>query len=340
MKNFFESKDHPSGFEENPLEKMSEEEKLEEKLQVIRFSVNQKLGAPNNYLMAKYLYQVLSDPERIENIIEELDIKDSEDFPFKTLIFRSALKNFENRKEDMDEFCRSIDNVLTRKVDYERCFYEGALDEVEKMAGRGPVRIWTSGGVHGVKDLDLPGSNETLFKVAAAKFGRIRNKIAREKSTEDQKRKFGDLRKDVISLSATEKKVGLIKGICESFARNGIDTIVVLEDRSKNLVSVMEEIKKHGDFKIVPIWVRQGQNRNSIPKNGGKTIDDYKNDFNSIDSIKDLESKLDESLVEGEKVGFIVDWDGVISSDELRQKAQNRAVIEYLKKGKDQKKAD
>jgi len=113
-----------------------------------------------------------------------------------------------------------------------------------------------------------------------------------------------------------------------------VNKVIILEDTLKNLVTAVEIANQIG-LSVVPVWVRQGREKNKLPQQPIKEMDEWVTEYNSIDRIQDLSSKLtslgiNEPTGKGD-VNFIVDYDGVISNDKIKREIQEEAVINILK---------
>ena len=108
--------------------------------------------------------------------------------------------------------------------------------------------------------------------------------------------------------------------------------VIVLEDNLKNLVAFMDESSKHKDIDVTPIWVRQGTRRNKFPKSPTKSEEEWKREYNAINSITEAVQKIKELGISNETklLGFIVDYDDVLSDDRKKQAKQAAAVLQAL----------
>ncbi|MDP1884073.1 MAG: hypothetical protein Q8L10_01775, partial [Candidatus Moranbacteria bacterium] len=94
-----------------------------------------------------------------------------------------------------------------------------------------------------------------------------------------------------------------------------------------------EEAIKKFDLEVLPIWIRQGDRKNSIPKDSGKDLAYYLERYNAQDSVEGIGGVLEKHRISAEsQPGFIVDYDEVIMDSSKKLAAQEEAVLATLKK--------
>jgi|GEM_PF-3301641 len=307
---------------ENKAEKENLNDLISEKFNACRGVVSEQLGVTNVHKIAEYFYYSLYQPDKFG----ELDVKPDPKFPQKLDNLQNPRILDESRNKnipDKEEFIQEIRKAMTRKTDFESCLYEGALEQISNLTKMGPVIIWTKGDNIGIPEV-APGSHEQVKKASAAGIGRLRSQLSRE---------TGRPRKEIISFAGSEDKLANLPEILKSFEEKEINEIVILEDTLKNLVAAAE-IAKEAGFKVTPVWVRQGREKDKTPREPNKNLDDWANDFNAIKNIDELKTKL-ESLGFSEsnegKAGYIVDYDGVLSNDKKKQEIQAKMVVDALR---------
>ena len=97
---------------------------------------------------------------------------------------------------------------------------------------------------------------------------------------------------------ASEDKMGLVPDVLENIKTRNPKArkIVVLEDRLKNIEEITKKIVQiDPEIEIVPIWVRQGLAKKSIPNEAGLSLEDWMKRANAVDSISQVPDKLTES---------------------------------------------
>jgi len=295
---------------------------LREKFNACRGAVSERLGVTNVYKIAEYFYYSLYQPGEIDN----LDINPDPNFPNKITNLKNPffLEEGKIAIPEKEEFIREVRKAMTRRTDFESCLYEGAIEELSHLARLGNVIIWTKGDHAGIPEL-APGSREQLIKASSAGIGRLRGQLSKETRRP---------RKEIITFAVSEDKLSDLPKILDSLKEKGVNKVIILEDTLKNLVTAVEIANQIG-LSVVPVWVRQGREKNKLPQQPIKEMDEWVTEYNSIDRIQDLSSKLtslgiNEPTGKGD-VNFIVDYDGVISNDKIKREIQEEAVINILK---------
>lgn len=270
---------------------------------------------------AEILYLSIYFPEELRDRLQEKVKSEATD---KADSVEDVLSRFEDRLPNLseslpgvsienapseEEFINQVVRAVTREVDFENFLYEGAVESLEGLADKGRVVIWTAG--------DTEGSGQ-IKKVAIAGIGKVKRRVTSEKGKESFKLNLVESPKDKADALAEElyylRKAG-----------TSVGTVVVIEDQLKNLVAAKAKVEELG-LRYLPIWVRQGKHRNSIPK-GVSDIDSY----NPVGNISEAAIKAIQSI-EGSENVFFVDFDGVLSEDRAREEQQKTAVYEKLHK--------
>jgi hypothetical protein len=279
-----------------------------------------QFGVPNNHRLAEVLFKSLYDTEAIEH--EE--ILGRPEFNRKeTLSTKIDLNS--NIVPAQEEFITSVRRAATRETKFDECLYPGALEFLENITKYGPVTMWTRGDVHGISSTDYHGSHEQLKRMAIAGVGDIRKNIARDRGVKNQ---------DVISIAAAENKFELLEGILRRYKDMGINDVIIIDDQPKNILKFLDTCKNYKDFNFVPVWVRQGVYKNTLPKEPLKSIEQWKSEFNALDNVADMVKILKEKDIlteNGEKsVGFIVDYDDVLLDDNKRKAEQIKSLLDMM----------
>jgi len=292
-----------------------------EKFNACRGIVAEQYGVTNVYKVAEYLYFTLYHPEELEKI----ELPENPKFPNRNTNLRTSTLISANKIPDKDEFIKKIRHVMTQETAFDEALFPGAMEELEKMMEMGPVNIWTKGDSTGLTadEENLPGSSEQLKKTAKAGLNELRRKIAN---------KTGKNKQEILRITAAENKKAIIPDVLEQFSEKGISRVIVLEDNLKNLVAFMNEASKRKDIEVTPIWVRQGARKNKFPKEPTNSEEEWKREYNAIDSITEAVQKIKELGIsnETELLGFIVDYDDVLSDDRKKQAKQAAAVLHAL----------
>lgn len=323
---------------ESRAESMSENDKLlMEKMVVIRNGVVQHLKISDNPMaISGFMYDTIMNPQKANKIIEKLGIEDSEKFPNRTSTIKKPIEIDVTTMPSKEVFVGEIARAITADPDFEKCIYHGAQEQIEAMLEMGPVRIWTAGDDGGTVDAEgefYPGTHGQMKKIARAKiFNAIRNSYARENFTAE---KYLEKRTDVLSVRSTENKFDLIPSIAEEFKEKGIKTLCLVEDNLPYLMQA-EKLFLDAGFDVKTIWIRQGWNKNKIPKESGQDLTYYMEKYNAINSVAGIKSVLENYKDDPNQTnyGFVVDFDDVIMNSELKLKAQGEAMLKKMKEKK------
>lgn len=208
---------------------------------------------------------------------------------------------------DLKTFINEASSVLLHHTDYERCLYPGAMDALTVMMNRGQVVVWTQGVVA-----------EQMAKTVKVGIAEKRANIAAEKNMSTERRK------ELLTFGGSLDKLGDIERWADQLVKNGVETIIVVEDRVSNIIAALDILKKKG-INAIPIWVRQGRHGLKSPPEGVKP-----EDLNAINSISEFNQQFLEKLVGDHKCGFLMDLDGVVCDDDIRFEVQSEALAQWL----------
>lgn len=280
-------------------------------------SVNE-LGAGNLRRTAEIMFGALYDPAR-------LDVEPDSRFTDRIPILESPIPGSKPKRiPGEEEFTDMLITALTRETDFKKALYPGAEKALGWLSQRGPVVVWSAGDVNGTPA--YPGSRQQLYKIARS-LGPARRAMARELPESPR-----SLR-EVMSLSLSEHKHGTVPEIIRRMRLEGISTVAILEDQSSNLMKVNDTLSRNG-MTTVPVWVRQGRHANTIPESPTASIDDWKRDYNAVDSIKAALTRIATLLGKDfsqKTFASIVDYDGVLSNDIVREQEQAARLYEALR---------
>jgi hypothetical protein len=278
-----------------------------------------QLGAVNNHRTAELLYQSMFHPETLT----EDEVPNTEGFD-RLAVLRRKRPLFDLPAEQIpseEEFISTLRHALTSEPRYELCLHDGAKEVLTTLAKYGPVRIWTTGDVYGITGTSYQGSKEQFKRMAGAGIGELRKEIAAQTERRPH---------DVISVTATEHKFNELPKIYQEYAERGITNIVLLEDRIVNIQQALKLAEEIPGVKVFPVWVRQGNAANIIP--AGIIESEAVEKFHAVNSIKEVPERLGGAkMLDLSSLGFIVDYDDVISDDKKRRAEQTRVVFEKLK---------
>lgn len=269
--------------------------------------------AGNVHAMSGMLYQSLYNPSYYtENAAEFASKK----FPDRLETLSSEIvQPYEVPTEQ--EFTDALAHEIRYGLDYGSCNYPEAVDQVEKLTGKGQVIIWTAGDTTGVGEHS--GSMIQHSKAAAAGLNSLRTQISAE---------TGRKRTEILSVMASEDKIS-DEAIDRMAEVAGDRTPVVADDRLKNLLAIKKRLPD-----AVLIWVQQDKHGKKIPSALGD-VDSLAvaQEFNAISSVGELNGKVDE-LMSGDpkkESVFFIDYDGVLSDDTMKAQLQEEAVMGVLR---------
>ncbi len=294
---------------------------IKNKINICRGAVTEKLGSPNVYETAKYLYVSLYHPEQGDQIVMP-----SDKFPDRITTFRKSLSILPAEIPTEEEFIEKMRHAMTNGVDFSECISENAKNQLQQVMEKSEhTVIWTDGDGVGAPDQKLPGSKEQIKKLASAQiFNKLRRNIAQKRGVDH---------KDVLSVVAQEGKMKFIPEIMERFLEKGISRAIIVEDRMKNLVTAMNIIsKEYPQIEVFPVWIRIDE-REKNKFNPEKTLEEWAEELHAIDDISNLMSLLRENSIfeDDVKVGSILDFDGPLNDDYKRKDLQIEIVIKTLK---------
>lgn len=317
-----EKQDGAESSEEKMESKHADYELIRNKINVCRGAATEKLGCPNVYQTAAYLYTALYHPDQGDQVI----IPNSK-FPDRLSIFQKSLSVGSLQIPSEEEFIKKMRHAMTQGVDFSECISENVQDQLRQVMERSEhTVIWTDGDGIGVPNQKLPGSKEQIKKLASAQiFNKFRRGIAQEKGIDH---------KEVLSVVAQEGKMKFIPEIIKGFLEKGISKTVIIEDRMKSLVVAMDMIKKeYPQMEVFPVWIRI-DDREKNKFNSGKTLEEWTGELNAIDDIAKLVQLLQDHNVfeDNVKVGSIFDFDGPLNDDYKRKELQKEVIINTLQK--------
>lgn len=303
---------------ENQADKHPDYGLVAEKILICRAATIEQFGSPNVYRAIENLYISLYDSENIGELI-----RPNEKYPDRMDILKKHLSVKLEKIPNKEEFIAKIRRAMTREVDFEKCFTEEAKKQFYNVMDKSETTVvWTDGDALGVPEYKLPGSYEQICRIGSAKFfNQMRRKIAQKRGVD---------RRDVLSIVAVEGKMKFIPKLMEDFKKRGIEKVIIIEDRVRNLNLAIDLARKNQDMEFFPVWVRQGQHRDNME---GKSEEALAS-FHPINNISELMPLMEVNRVfsEEKKVGTIFDMDGVLSDDDIRKKIQTEAVIKILQK--------
>lgn len=299
--------------DEYPSEKINI---IKEKLAASWGSARDQLGVINNQRLAELFYQslYLTDEFTENDIVERTGFNRSE-------VLKENL-NFKSHPEK-EVFIQEIIRTLVKEVDYKECLRPGAEEFVGEAMKKGLVTIWTQGDVYGAEN--YLGSKEQLYKIILSGINELKRQRAQTVGLE---------KSEVLSVAASENKFTLVDNVLNEYKGKMISKIILVEDRLSNIIKFLNIVKKNNvQIDCVPVWVRQGNSMNDFPKDEGDSIEDYKQKYNAVDQISEVMASLEQKalIAESDKLGFVVDFDDVLSDDVKKMRLQAESVINKLK---------
>lgn len=317
MNNLSESK--------NSVEKHPDSEAILKKFWICNFVTQEMFGSQNTYRALEMTWTVLYDMENIDR----LEISTSPVFPTRMEDLNKPVNLRNIKVPNKEDFVNKLRRILTREIDYDQAVTPEVKEQLYQLIKRGPVRIWTEGDTKGIKneEYNFPGSHGQIFKISRAGFNNLRKRYALENSNKESKIDYHD----ALSVLATEGKINAVTKIVEEFLDKKINNIVLVEDRLKNIEKATEKIEKWlilkgiTDVNLSTVLISKKEIENTKPV----TIGEGK--FYKIKEFTQLEKiiKQDESL-NINFIGSIIDYDGVLSNDKIRQKVVGEKLIEFL----------
>lgn len=243
--------------------------------------------------------------------------------------------NFDNYQDFANQFRDMVSqHNLPDRPEYQGqeykdvVYFPRAQEEVAKMLKFGPVRIWTAGDMYGIPEIGLSGSGEQRKRIAQAKWGQFR--IDALKNSQD------------FDVYAHEDKFQLLEDIALEYKKSLVKNYVVVDDKIANLNLARARFNELGvpvgDITI--IWDRQGNGglgglNKSLEGMSPAEISDLEDQYNAVDSVEDIirmaMSKINPEKL-GEKIGWVVDHDDVLSSTKKAKELIVKNILDWLKK--------
>jgi hypothetical protein len=272
------------------------------------------------------MYRSLYKSSEAEQLIQELHIENSSEFPNRTSLLSKSLPVDATKMPTEEEFIAEIKRALGKDAHYETCVYEGAEEVLKNMARLGPVRIWTAGDIASAGQMNKIGKTQMM--------SRVRKEVAREHYPygEDPDAYIKE-RTEILSVHVAEgakAKMTILPEIIEEFKEKGIESVVILEDNLNNLIKA-ETMTKNEGFKVLPIWVRQGFYKDTLPKDSVHDLSFYVEKYNAQSDITHIGEVMQEQSINSSKPGFIVDYDDVIMDSKKKIEVQGEALVTALK---------
>ena len=295
-------------------------ELITEKIIISRAIATERLGSANVHLSAENLYTSLYEPEKAEGLADS-----NPKYPDRLDILGAPLRSQPKKIPSREEFVAVVKHALTREIDFGQCFSNVAREQFRNVVGKSESTVlWTDGDDSGVPEHGLPGSHEQIRKIAYAQFfNRIRREVAQDRGRVNPH--------DVLSVIAMEGKIKFIPDLIENFKRKGIETVVIVEDRQKNLVSAADTIHRTSDIETFLVLIKNDGRPGGDSKNVDTAIPDTIHVMEDISGLS-LLLEMNGVFSEGKKVGAIFDMDGVLSDDDIRKRLQTKAVIDALRR--------
>lgn len=297
---------------------------LKEKILAAWGSARDQLKAPNAYRLAEILYKSLYRPDSFA----EGEIRDREEFAReKTLRSPLGKNRLPATVPDEKKFIEAVRHALTSETNFDKALFPESLETVRRLAEYGPICIWSAGDMNGSIDPNeaekqYPGSREQIKRVAKSGLADLRRSLSKE---------TGSPRHEILTMTAAENKIELLPQILEEAQKRKLQRLIVVDDRVSNILQAIDAAKEAG-IEIFPIWVRQGLAKDNIPTET-EGLEVWKQKLNAIDSIADLSEKLLETkALNSDSVGFLIDYDDVLSSDARRMDLQVQSVGAMLRR--------
>ncbi len=292
---------------------------VEEKIMSAWGSARDQFGVANYQRMAELFYQSLYAPDSINSA----EIVEMPGFDRKSVLLSHLPKNtLPVEIPSKQEFTDRIIRATVKEINLEQSLHDGARELVATFADHGPIVIWTAGDVQGLPEEGYPGSNVQHHRIVLGGFNDLRHEIAESKNKDH---------KDVLSVVAGENKKSLLPHIFERFHKLGVGKIVIVEDHAHYLDSAKTEAEKEG-FEVYPIWVTHGEARDRLPQTANKSTEEWRGELNAVDSLQDILPRLEaDKVLDDPHVGFLLDYDDVLSNEKKRQKAHSEAAVLALK---------
>lgn len=297
---------------------------LREKFYTAFGVVLDKYGVSNTAETAELLFDALYARDIV---VEAYDIPENPRFPGRFAVLREELPGLADTVPAREEFAQAVNDTLTRDQEiHEDSLYPGAKNTVKAMASKGPTVIWTAGDTHGQPQSDRPGSYEQLKKVAGAGIGEIRREIYHDQQAAAVgKIATGDTNRprlnDILTVAAAEDKFSpeIIERVADYLHQQEITEVVILEDRPAHIQRLLPLLDQHG-IHGRGFWLRQGRH--------SEQAGDIPPEITAFDSIEEVGQHIGD-LDDG--IGFICDFDGVLSDQAKRKELQAYALYRMMK---------
>lgn len=263
-------------------------------------------GVVNRQLIGRMLYYSLFQPNALIEMIDEIDDKETKFEAERRIIATEFPTDFISVNLNQSEFEQQYCKIVTTELDSASVCFEGSREAITAMTTRGPVTIWTSGDENGIPDLNLPGSNDQSVRV---------NHFLESFAVDNNK-------PENITTAAAENKMLLLTEIVDNYRKQGVQILVIVDDREDNLKRAQEIITGH-PFNQLRLVV--------VHNNTKATLEPEQNPDANFTHVTSIEAA---ALVVSDqpeaKVGWIVDFDGVISDTDKKKKIEEQAVFSWL----------
>lgn len=260
-------------------------------------------------------YKSLFDPDSIDG---DTDNQDS-------VTLKTPLPKRLTDVPGQNEFVRKFRHVMTNEVPFEKTFFPGAYEAVIEMLNIGPVRIWTTGDVFGIPELNLPGSYEQLKRLARGRWSKLRNKTG--------------LNLDFI---ASEDKMKQLEKLARDFAIQNVKHIIIVDDKVGNLLSAKKRIQEliPNLHDVILVWDRESELAGYHADKDSKLPSDFQGtpqeaisqfDLIAVNSITEIVPRVRQKVIHPQgQIAWVIDHDDVISQDNKRVQLQEENVIKWL----------
>lgn len=327
-------------------------------------SINQK-RIINQDLIGRMLYGGLYYPDGWEEPIqqfiaaEEQLQKDPASIPLQEMprhegmwkdiailkeTFPSALHIAQSREEFVAQFRKTISShhlpeqgELAGRSYAETIYFPGAHEVLRVMAELGPTRIWTAGDVEGIKELGLQGSAEQLQRAAQGGLLDLREELNVAAG------------QPVFDILAHEDKSTLLPAITHEYRNIGVSHVVVIDDKSTNLVEAKRIITANDpeyQGSVLTILDQQGsggpasERKEVHPDFSGPKVKDIRNVLpvvyeyftgQPLEPESDVRVIKKELQAKGIALGWIVDHDDVVSDNSKAKELLGVNLVAFLR---------
>lgn len=286
-------------------------------------------NSPNQAKTAEYFYDSLFNPEELkETLRKEHPNATERDIAKLTTPLPSAEKR--SNSPVKQAFITRFRRIITSEISFDQTYHPEAIESLKNMLDCGPVSIWTAGDTLGYAELDqsLPGSKEQLKKMAIGGLGVLKRDYKNEKNK--------------LYVVSHEDKVSELPKIVETFRAQGVNHIVVVDDKVDNLTITRDKISSiDPEIQISLFWDLHYLDREvgyaatpRTPKGFDGTLKEAANEYDliTVKSIGEVVPKLQEIFGEAgvKNIGFVVDYDDVLTNDGIRVELQQEAVKNWL----------